>query len=152
MTRFLGKLMATSPSATSAAQFRERRLAPNARIRNSARSKIDLLGYTLHVWTRSENFEGDLLALVRTGVAVRVVIMDETNPNLASLVNVSQIAATSIDAVKAEIAVSKANFESIATRVAGQGQNLPFICGQKNNCRKYPLGMARRRARASWSG
>lgn len=78
-----------------------------------SRSHIDLLGYTLHVWTRSENFEQELVSLVKAGVHVRILIMDENNQNLSSFVNEKQISSISVTAVQAEIEVAKQAFKSI---------------------------------------
>jgi hypothetical protein len=84
------------------------------------RAKVDLLGYTLHVWTRGENFEQEMIALVKAGVHVRILIMDETNPNLHSLVNENQISSISVTSVKAEIGVAKNAFLTIATELENQ--------------------------------
>lgn len=80
-----------------------------------SRSQIDLLGYTLHVWTRGENFEQEMISLVKSGVKARVLIMDETNPNLKSFVNEKQITSISITSVQEEIKVAKKAFKSIAS-------------------------------------
>jgi hypothetical protein len=85
-----------------------------------ARSNVDLLGYTLHVWTRGEYFEQEMIALVKAGVHVRILIMDEANPNLPSLVNEKQISSISVMAVKAEIGVAKNAFISIASTLGSQ--------------------------------
>ncbi len=80
-----------------------------------SRSQIDLLGYTLHVWTRGETFEQEMISLVRAGVKVRVLIMDETNSNLKGLVNENQITSLSITSVQEEIKVAKRAFKAIAS-------------------------------------
>lgn len=85
-----------------------------------ARSNVDLLGYTLHVWTRGENFEQEMVALVKAGVHARILIMDETNPNLPSFVNEKQISSISVTAVQAEIGVAKKAFISIASALQKQ--------------------------------
>lgn len=89
----------------------------------SSQFHIDLLGYTLHIWTRGEQFEEVVISLVRNGACVRVLIMDETNPNLSSLVNEHQIRAVNIHAVKAEIGAAKQAFKFIANEL-DQEQNL----------------------------
>jgi hypothetical protein len=75
---------------------------------------VDLMGYTLHVWTRGENFEQEMVTLVERGVHVRVLIMDEGNPNLSSLVNEDQILSISVNSVIEEIKVAKKAFKAIA--------------------------------------
>lgn len=87
----------------------------------SARSRLDLLGYTLHVWTRGDNFENELFHLVQSGVHVRVMVMDEDNPNLSALMNTEQISSLSIDVVKSEIKAVKNLFTSLSKRVSQAG-------------------------------
>ena len=79
-----------------------------------ARKNVDLLGYTLHVWNKGENFENEMISLVKSGAKVRVLIMDETNPNLGSLVNEEQINSISLTSVQEEIKVAKRVFLSIS--------------------------------------
>jgi hypothetical protein len=57
-----------------------------ARLKNT-KSNLDLMGYTLHVWSRGEDFETELVNLVRRGVNCRILIMDQANPNFSSVVN-----------------------------------------------------------------
>ena len=80
----------------------------------SARSHIDLLGYTLHVWTKGEKFEQEMISLVRAGVHARVLIMDDANSNLPSFVNERQISSISVAAVRTEIEAAKKAFKFIA--------------------------------------
>jgi hypothetical protein len=68
--------------------------------------KIDLLGYSLHVWTKGEHFEDLMVARVRAGVDVRVLIMDDTNPNLNAFINEEQIKGISRNSVVEEIKVA----------------------------------------------
>ena len=91
-----------------------------------SRSQIDLLGYTLHVWTRGENFEQEMISLVRAGVKARVLIMDETNPNLESFVNEDQITSISITSVQEEIKVPKKAFKSIASALENESPQGSF--------------------------
>ncbi len=85
-----------------------------------SRSHVDLLGYTLHVWTRGENFEQEMVSMVKAGVHARILIMDETNSNLSSFVNEPQISSISVDAVQAEIGVAKKAFMSIAATLENE--------------------------------
>ena len=79
-----------------------------------SRNTVDLMGYTLHVWTRGENFEDEMRAIVKSGVKVRVLIMGETNRSLSAFVNSDQIASISLNSVVEEIKVAKRTFKSIA--------------------------------------
>jgi hypothetical protein len=69
----------------------------------SATSAVDLMGYTLHVWTGGESFETTVLRMVRAGVRFRVVIMHEDNPSLSALVNQDQITALTLARVREDI-------------------------------------------------
>lgn len=81
---------------------------------------VDLMGYSLHVWTKGENFEQEMVALVEKGVHVRVLIMDEENPNLSSLVNEEQILSISVSSVKERIKDTKKTFKAIADILKGK--------------------------------
>jgi hypothetical protein len=85
--------------------------------------KIDLMGYSLHVWTKGERFEDLMVAQVKAGVDVRVLIMDETNPHLDALINEAQIRAISRNVVVEEIKVARKVFEEIASKVKSMGGN-----------------------------
>lgn len=84
-----------------------------------SKAQVDLMGYTLHVWTRGEDFESVVQAIVKAGVHVRILIMDEANPQLAALVNDEQIAALSLSAVVEEIKVAKRTFKGIGESLKG---------------------------------
>jgi len=54
----------------------------------SAKEKVDLMGYTLHVWTKGADFEGEVLRLVHEKQArVRMLVMDKNNPLFTSFIN-----------------------------------------------------------------
>jgi hypothetical protein len=57
-----------------------------ARLKNTKRN-LDLMGYTLHIWSRGEDFESEIVSLVKRGVNCRVLIMDQVNPNFSAVVN-----------------------------------------------------------------
>ena len=83
----------------------------------SSRTSVDLMGYTLHVWTRGVRFEDEVIKLVRAGVKIRILIMDETNPFLEALVNHGQIPAVTMGSVTEEIKTAKAVFSGIAAKL-----------------------------------
>lgn len=83
----------------------------------SAEETINLLGYTLLVWSRGENFENEVINLVKKGVKIRVLAMDEENPELSSMINTRQIKATSMETVIANIKAVKSVFNSILERL-----------------------------------
>lgn len=84
----------------------------------SARSNIDLMGYSLHVWTRGENFEDEIVKSVHAGVNVRILIMDDNNDDMEALLNIEQIKSISVAAVKEELRVTRNAFSSISDRLA----------------------------------
>ena len=53
----------------------------------AAEHQVDLMGYTLHVWSRGAGFEEEVLKLVKHGVRVRVLNMHPENPNFGSVIN-----------------------------------------------------------------
>jgi hypothetical protein len=69
----------------------------------AANDQIDLMGYTLHVWTRGQNFAGEVVTRIKKGAKVRILIMDPESSHLESLMNTQQIKAISVDAVRAEL-------------------------------------------------
>jgi hypothetical protein len=69
----------------------------------SAKHRLDMMGYSLHVLTRGNDVEAVLSNLVRNNVAVRVLVMSPDNPQLASLVNQKQIPGLTITSVTEEI-------------------------------------------------
>jgi hypothetical protein len=79
----------------------------------SSQHEINLLGYTLHVWTRGHNFIDEVKNLVRNGVRIRFMIMDDNNPHLSCLVNEIQITHISLEQVKDEIRVVKRTIQKI---------------------------------------
>ncbi|HWQ97457.1 MAG TPA: hypothetical protein VN538_05110 [Clostridia bacterium] len=83
-----------------------------------ARKHIDLAGYTLHIWTRSEDFNKVLINLIINGVTVRLMIMDPDNKFFEAGINVDQIKALSVDEVKAEIAVVTNYFNDIIDQLS----------------------------------
>lgn len=85
-----------------------------------ARGNVDLMGYTLRVWTRGTDFREELLGLVRHGVHVRLLIMDEENSNLRGLVNESQVPAYSVEATLVDIRGMSELFSSIVDELGAQ--------------------------------
>ena len=83
----------------------------------AAEKHIDLMGYTLYVWTKGEKFEEEVFKLVQGGVKVRILIMDEKNTLLESFINVEQISGLSTDYVRAEIVQVQKVFEDIGKKI-----------------------------------
>ena len=86
----------------------------------SARRNVDLMGYSLLVWSTGRDFQSELLALLTRGVNVRVLVMDLSNPHFAALVNYHQIPSVKdIAAVKGEVIRAISVFEAIDSRRSG---------------------------------
>lgn len=85
----------------------------------SAKDKIDLMGYSLHVWTRGDNFENVVVKLAQSGVKIRILIMDETNEDLESLINSRQITSVSTAAAREEVRVARKVFIDISSHLKG---------------------------------
>jgi hypothetical protein len=82
----------------------------------SAKESVDIMGYTLHVWTRGKDFEGEVVNLAQKGVKLRFLIMDKDNPNLGSLIN-NKIASISLDGTKRELGHMNNVFASIQNKL-----------------------------------
>jgi hypothetical protein len=85
----------------------------------SAKEKIELMGYSLHVWTRGDNFENVVIRLAQGGVKIRVLIMDENNKDLESLINSRQITSVSTAAAREEVRVAQKVFVAISNHLKG---------------------------------
>jgi hypothetical protein len=85
------------------------------RLRDS-QQQVDLMGYTLLTWIKTTNFESEVLKLVRKGVKIRILILDETNPHFESFIN-SHLAGTSIDRTRSELKDARKAFENIRQKV-----------------------------------
>ena len=91
---------------------------------HDAKERIDLMGYTLFVWTKGENFEEVIKAKVISGLHIRVVTMDDENHSLGAFVNEEQIISLSMNNQKEENRLSKKVFTSIATSLSGRNDVL----------------------------
>lgn len=74
------------------------------------------MGYTLFSWIKTTHFEEEILKLVRKGVEIRILIMDEDNPNFGSFIN-DDLVATSIERTKTELKHAMKVFESTLQKV-----------------------------------
>jgi len=83
----------------------------------SAKTNIDLMGNSLYVWTKGENFEDEILNLVASGVNVRILVMDEDNKNFESLINTTQIISTNLASEKEELRIVRKVFTEISDRL-----------------------------------
>jgi len=81
----------------------------------SAKQNVDLMGYSLLVWSTGRDFHSEVLALLKRGVNIRVLVMDPSNPHFAALANYHQIPSIKdIESVKGEVIRAIAVFDAIA--------------------------------------
>lgn len=85
------------------------------KLRN-AQQEVDLMGYTLLTWINTPDFEGDILKLVRKGVKIHVLIMDQANPNFSSFIN-CDLPGTSIERTTQELQDAHKVFENVRLKV-----------------------------------
>lgn len=90
---------------------------------SSAKREIDLMGYSLHSWTYGEDFSDQILNLAKKGVKIRVMIMDENNPDFQAFINPS-ISSHSVEGIKAEIAQFQKVFEQVSSQL---NENKPMF-------------------------
>ena len=105
----LRRIFATSGAAGSQQDWMNRL--------KSARSSVDLMGYSLHVWTRGRDFENTLARMAREGVRIRVLIMAPDNPEITAFVNHRQIGGITLDMVREEIKAALQAFKKIAANL-----------------------------------
>lgn len=87
----------------------------------SAKKQGDLMGYTLHIWTRGEQFENKLEELVKNGVCIRIMIMSINNQTFNSIINTNQISSLNVDAVKVEVEIVNKLITKLANKIKDKG-------------------------------
>lgn len=92
---------------------------------NSAQASTDLMGFSLLIWTKGQNFIEQIINTVRRGVNVRILIMDpDHNDYFHSFVNKYQIVALKDDAaVISEVRAAQHVFEHIAQEIGKVGNS-----------------------------
>lgn len=83
----------------------------------NAKSKLDILGYTLNTWSKIEGFEEEIVSSVKAGLNVRILFMDESNPHLMANINVKQISSMSKGIVSNEITTSTDFYSNIKAEI-----------------------------------
>lgn len=64
-----------------------RELTPRRERFRSAKERIDLMGISLYGWSKDSALDEWILALVRNGVAIKILVMDPDNPYFEALLN-----------------------------------------------------------------
>lgn len=102
--------------STSGALALNREWMPRLR---RAEKKLDLMGYSLIIWTRGIDFEKGITRLVGNGVKVRILIMSTSNESLGVLVN-NQVNPKSLAVVKANIEAAHEVFSGLSSTLGSK--------------------------------
>jgi len=94
---------------------------------------VDLQGYSLHVWTKGNEFSKVLIDLAKKGVKIRIMIMDYENPFFCSGLNFEQIKSISYESMKGEVDNCSKYMEAIKVKLKRSGgiKNFEFIKCEK---------------------
>lgn len=85
----------------------------------AATGSVDLMGYTLHVWTKGALFSHVVMDLVQRGVNFRLLVMDPANPFFEVFINSRHVRSVSPDNVRAELKAIGNVVRSIQSRSEG---------------------------------
>lgn len=91
----------------------------------SINEKADIMGFSLLVWSKGNNFEEELVNLVQKGKHIRILTMDSDNKDLSALMNFDQIKALSEERIESEIK----NFGVLMSEVQSKISNLNNVKG-----------------------
>jgi hypothetical protein len=80
----------------------------------ASQERVDLMGMFLHHWAREYAFETEALDLVRRGVKIRVLMMDQENPNLGAFLNERGVSGVDKASVEGEFQTSVRAFSKTA--------------------------------------
>lgn len=95
-------------------------------ILNKAESQVDLMGYSLYTWTRSDEFIDSLETLAKKNVQIRILIMDTANPYFGAGLNTSELSAARL--TDGEIALCSKFVEKAIERLpAAKKENIKLL-------------------------
>lgn len=86
----------------------------------STKTHLDIMGYTLAVWTKGNNFENEVVSLAKKGVIIRVMTMDTENPNLFSIINTKHIPSISNEEIFESLKTTLNLFNKLQQKLAEQ--------------------------------
>lgn len=69
----------------------------------SAKNEIDLMGYSLCMLTRTNDFQNTLLQLVNKNIKIRILIMDEENEHFGAALNFEALSSLTLESMKGEV-------------------------------------------------
>lgn len=86
----------------------------------NTKTNLDIMGYTLAVWTKGNNFENEVVNLAKKGVKIRVMTMDINNQNLYSIINTKHIPSISNEEVLESLKTTLNLFYKIQKRLSNE--------------------------------
>jgi hypothetical protein len=92
-----------------------RELTPRRERFRSAQERVDLMGLSLYGWSKDSALDDWILALVRNGVSIRILVMDPENPHFEAHLN-KRLPSVSDASIRGEM-VSIREFERIQESV-----------------------------------
>lgn len=97
-----------------------------------AKRQVDMMGYSLQAWTRTNEFQNVLIELANKNVKVRILIMDEQNENFSAGLNFEDIQSLSLESMKDEVSACTQCMEYILNHVnKNKKENIEFAKIQK---------------------
>lgn len=92
-------------------------------ILKSAKKHVDMMGYSLQVWTRTNEFQNVLIELANRNVNIRVLIMDEQNENFCAGLNIEDLHSLSLESMKGEVRACTQCMEYVLNNVKSNKKN-----------------------------
>lgn len=97
-------------------------------ILKSAKKHVDMMGYSLQVWTRTNEFQNVLIELANKNVKIRILIMDEQNENFSAGLNFENLQALSLESMKDEVRACTQCLEYVLNNVnRNKKNNIKFV-------------------------
>jgi len=93
-----------------------------------SKKQVEMLGYSLHIWTRTDEYAKILIDLAKNGVKIRVMIMDYNNPHFTAGLNFEQIKSITLDSMKSEVDIcaNYMNYVNAELIKIGKSENFSF--------------------------
>lgn len=99
-----------------------------ASLLKKAKKQVDMMGYSLQVWTRTAEFQNILTQLANKNVKVRIMIMDEQNANFSAGLNFDHLDSLSLESMKDEVRACTQCMGSILSHVnKNKKNNVKFV-------------------------
>lgn len=89
---------------------------------HGAKNKVDLMGYSLHAWTRSEKIKKIMIMLAKRNVQIRIMVMSTQNSYFDAGLNYGLNAFTR-QVIEAEVALCRNFYESVSKELPEEKKN-----------------------------